>query len=334
MHVAGFDTDERVLVVAEIGNNHEGDVGIARELVAAAADAGADAVKFQTFRTEHYVSRLDAERFARLERFRLTFEEFEELAGLARERGLRFISTPFDLESAAFLGGIADAIKIASGDNDFEPLLMRAAQTRLPMIVSTGLAEIGGIRSTVELVRREWGGADPGLAVLHCVSAYPVPAGEAHLRAISALAAELDCVVGYSDHTAGVDAAPLAVALGARVIEKHFTLDKQYSDFRDHQLSADPPDLAELVRRIRLAEVLLGVAEKQVQPSERDGVVALRRSIATVRDLPAGHVVAADDLTWIRPGGGLRPGEEALLLGRRLRHAVAAGEQLAAADVE
>jgi sialic acid synthase SpsE len=333
MRVAGFDTDERVLVVAEIGNNHEGDVSVARELVVAAADAGADAVKFQTFRTEHYVSRLDAERFARLERFRLSFDEFAELAGLARDRGLLFVSTPFDLESAAFLGGVADAIKIASGDNDFEPLLVRAAQTRLPMIVSTGLAEMSAVRGTVELVRHEWGSADHGLAVLHCVSAYPVPADEVHLRAISALAAELDCVVGYSDHTAGVDAAPLAVALGARVIEKHFTLDKQYSDFRDHQLSADQPELVELVRRVRLAETLLGTAEKQVQPSERDGAVALRRSVAAVRDLPVGHVVVEADLTWIRPGGGLRPGEEALLLGRTLGRAVAAGEQLAVDDV-
>jgi sialic acid synthase SpsE len=326
-------TDERVLIVAEIGNNHEGDVAVARELVDAAAQAGVDAVKFQTFRTEHYVSRLDAERFARLERFRLSFDEFEELASLAHERGLLFVSTPFDLESAAFLGGVADAIKIASGDNDFQPLLVRAAQTGLPMIVSTGLAEIPTIRATVDLIRREWDGADPGLAVLHCVSAYPVPAGEVQLRAISALAAELDCVVGFSDHTAGLDAAPLAVALGARVVEKHFTLDRQYSDFRDHQLSADPVELAELVRRVRGAEEMLGAAEKLVQPSERDGVVALRRSVAALHDLPSGHVVAGEDLTWIRPGGGLMPGDETLLIGRTLRRAVAAGEQLALDDV-
>ncbi len=155
-----------------------------------------------------------------------------------------------------------------------------------------------------------------------------------NLRAIATLAAELDCAIGYSDHTVGVDAAPLAVALGARVIEKHFTLDKRYSDFRDHELSADPPELAELVRRVRLAETLLGTATKEVQPSERPGVVALRRSICALRDLPVGHVVTAEDLTWVRPGGGLRPGEEDVLLGRRLRRAVSAGEQLGVADTE
>jgi sialic acid synthase SpsE len=333
MRIGGFDTDERVLIVAEIGNNHEGDVGVARELVERAAAAGADAVKFQTFRPEHYVSRLDKERFARLERFRLTFDDFSDLARLAHDRRLLFVSTPFDLDSAAFLGGVADAIKISSGDNDFAPLLVRAAHTCLPMIVSTGLAEIESIRRTVQLVRHEWSGKNHGLAVLHCVSAYPVPDAEVHLRAISSLASELDCVVGYSDHTDGVDAAPLAVALGARLIEKHFTLDKQYSEFRDHRLSADPKELAEIVRRIRLAETLLGATGKQVQPSERPGLVALRRSVAALHDLSDGHLLTAGDLTWVRPGGGLRPGEENRLIGRRLRRAVVAGEQLAVDDV-
>jgi N,N'-diacetyllegionaminate synthase len=334
MRIADFDTDERVLVAAEIGNNHEGDAGVARELVEAAAEAGADAVKFQTFRTEHYVSRLDAERFTRLESFRLSFEEFEELAALAHNLGLLFVSTPFDLGSAAFLGRVADAIKIASGDNDFEPLLVCAAATRRPMLVSAGLAETGAIRRTVDLVRREWAGEDHGLAVLHCVSAYPVPPEEAQLRAVTALADELDCVIGYSDHTIGADAAPLAVALGARVIEKHFTLDKSYSGFRDHRLSADPPELADLVRRVRLAETLLGAGTKLVQPSEQSGVVALRRSIAALHDLPAGHTITAEDLTWVRPGGGLRPGQEDVLLGRSLRRAVSAGEALAIEDAE
>lgn len=333
MRIGGFDTDERVLVVAEIGNNHEGDVAVASELVERAADADADAVKFQTFVTEHYVSRLDAERFARLERFRLTFDEFASLAELAHDCGLLFVSTPFDLQSAAFLGGVADAIKIASGDNDFVPLLTRVARTSLPMIVSTGLTEIEEIRRTVQLVQSEWGGEDHGLAVLHCVSAYPVPPTEAQLRSILCLAAELDCVVGYSDHTDGLDAAPLAVALGARIVEKHFTLDKRYSDFRDHQLSSDPAELAELVRRVRVAETLLGLEGKRVQPSERPGRVALRRSVAALRDLPAGHVLEAGDLAWVRPGGGLHPGEEGRILGRTLRRAVRAGEQVAVGDV-
>src|SRR5581483_3670633 len=142
---------------------------------------------------------------------------------------------------------------------------------------------------TRELVRQTWKEEDHGLAILHCVSAYPVDSSEAQLRAIAVLRAELDCVVGYSDHTAGLDAAPLAVALGARVIEKHFTSDKEYSDFRDHQLAADAEECAHLFRRIRLAETLLGTPEKKVQPSERDGVVALRRSVAALHDLPAGH---------------------------------------------
>jgi N,N'-diacetyllegionaminate synthase len=333
MRIGGFDTDEKVLIVAEIGNNHEGEVAVARELVDAAAEAGADAVKFQTFRTEHFVSAEDAERLARLKRFELTFGEFEQLATHSHALGLLFVSTPLDLESADFLGRTADAIKIASGDNTFAPLLARVARTGRPMLVSTGLAELADVRRAVALIRAEWGQSDPGLAVLHCVSAYPVPAAEASLRAIATLAEEFDCDVGYSDHTVGIEAAPLAVALGARVIEKHFTLDKRYSDFRDHQLSADPADLAELVRRVRAAEVMLGREGKHLQPSEQGVVEALRRSIVATRDLAAGDVLTPEDLTWVRPGGGMEPGEESRLLGRVLRRAVASGERLAPDDV-
>jgi N,N'-diacetyllegionaminate synthase len=333
MRIGGFDTDERVLIVAEIGNNHEGDLGVARGLVEAAAEAGADAVKFQTFRTEHYVAAADAERFARLKRFELAYDEFAELATQTRALGMLFVSTPFDLASADFLGRTADAIKIASGDNTFVPLIESAARTGLPMLVSAGLADLDTVRGAVGLVRSEWGPSDPGLAVLHCVSAYPVPPAEANLRAIATLAAELDCEIGYSDHTVGLDASPLAVALGARVIEKHFTLDKHYSKFRDHQLSADPPELRELVLRIRDAEAMLGEGDKDVQPSEREGVEALRRSIVAARDLDLGHVVEVSDLTWVRPGGGMAPGEEGRLVGRALRRALAAGERLSQDDV-
>src|SRR5262249_3816707 len=182
-------------------------------------------------------------------------------------------------------------------------------------------------------LRRVWGDADPGVAVLHCVSAYPTPPDEANLRAIEALRGLLDCEIGYSDHTIGVEAGPLAVALGARVIEKHFTLDRAYSEFRDHALSAGPAELAELVRRVRAAERLLGLPVKEVQPSEQAGVVAHRRSIAAVRDLAAGHVVERSDLTWLRPGDGLAPGHEEVLVGRALRRDVGAGEQLRAEDV-
>src|SRR5690242_17910270 len=188
MKIANFDTGKKVLVVAEIGNNHEGDFQVAAELVRKAAECGVQAVKFQTFKTEHYVSSSDAERFKRLKSFELTYDQFEELADLARSHGLLFISTPFDLQSADFLKNIVDALKIASGDNNFYPLIARAAATGLPLIVSLGASDFSQVRQTVEFIKEHSKQPiEDNLAVLHCVSSYPVPLAEANLRAISFL---------------------------------------------------------------------------------------------------------------------------------------------------
>jgi len=332
VRIGSHDLDERVLVVAEIGNNHEGDVDVAGRLVDSAAEAGADAVKFQTFKTERFVSpAVGAERYERLQRFELTPDAFAELAQRAHAAGLLFLSTPLDLESADVLEPLVDAYKIASGDNDFVALLERVAAAGMPVVVSTGVSDLGQSRRAVELLRA--GGASD-VAALHCVSAYPTPAAEANLAAIPLLARELGCTIGYSDHTAGVEAATLAVALGARILEKHFTLDHEYSDFRDHALSADPTELAELVRRVREAEELLGSGEKRLQPSEEPAAEAIRRSVAAGRDFEAGHELSAADLIWVRPGGGVRPGNEGELVGKRLTRAVGAGELILGTDVE
>jgi sialic acid synthase SpsE len=333
MKIGSFNTDQRVLVVAEIGNNHEGNFGVAKELVHKAAECGAHAVKFQTFRTEHYVSHSDVARFARLKSFELTYPQFEELADLARQLGLLFLSTPFDLKSADFLEKIVDGLKIASGDNNFYPLLERVAGARKPLIVSTGLSDEAQVGRTIECVRRQRPLLED-VAFLHCVAAYPVPEDQANLRSIAHIASRFGVRVGYSDHTLGIDAAVVAVALGARILEKHFTLDHNYSAFRDHQISADPGELKELIARVARAERYLGTQGKAVQPAEAPGVPAIRRSIVAGRDLPAGHRIESGDLTWIRPSGGLSPGEENQVLGRRLKHPVAFGEFVRPTDVE
>ncbi len=336
MRIGKASLSEKVFVVAEIGNNHEGDFDVARELVKRAADCGVDAVKFQTFDTDHYVSRADATRHKRLRSFELSHDQFRELARLARALGLAFVSTPFDLASADFLEGIVDAFKIASGDNTFYPLIARVARSGKPVIVSTGLADLEQVGATADFVKAEWGkqGVSGQLAVLHCVSAYPVPPEQANLLAIRALREHLDCEVGYSDHTVGIEAAVLAVTIGARLIEKHFTLDKNYSDFRDHRLSADPPEMRLLVEKVQLASTLMGTSGKRVQPCELPGITTMRRSIVAARDLPRGHRLTGDDLTWIRPGGGLAPGQEGKLVGKTLKRAVMFGEVLQVADVE
>jgi sialic acid synthase SpsE len=335
MILGNCDTSKRVFLVAEIGNNHEGDFSRAEELVRAAADCGVDAVKFQTFRARDFVSRRDRERFDRMSRFELSWDQFERLAALARSLRLAFLSTPLDMPSAEFLSRIVDGFKIASCDNNFYPLMARVASGGKPVILSAGMAGWEEIAFAKKFIEQEWArrNLSPGLAVLHCVSAYPVPDAEANLAVIPRLAEMLACTVGYSDHTLGIDACLAAVALGARIIEKHFTLDKNQSSFRDHQLSADPGEMSRIVRCTRRIETLLGVPEKAVQPCEIANQRLLRRAIAAARDLDAGHLLAFEDLTWIRPANGLAPGNEHLLVGRTLARDVSFGEPLTTAEV-
>lgn len=331
-----FARDGEALVVAEIGNNHEGDFESAKILVSEAARAGADAVKFQTFIPELFMSRSDEARFRRLESFRLSFDQFEHLAGLAHDLGLFFISTPLDMESAAFLDRIVDAFKIASGDNDFYPLIEKTAATGKPLIVSTGASDLERVSHTVAFIEAEWArrGIEGELAVLHCVSSYPVPFEQVNLRAIEVLLEQLSCAVGYSDHTVGIEAPVLAAALGATIIEKHFTLDKNRSDFRDHKLSADPAEMKELVHRVHLAGLMRGKREKVVQRCEEPAAALIRRSIVAAKDLPGGRRLSLADLLWVRPAGGLAPGEEKTLIGKILKRGVSFGERLLRSDVE
>jgi len=327
MRIGSVDTDQRVALVAEIGNNHEGDAAVAEEMVRAAAGTGVAAVKLQTFHADRFVAPSDERRFAQLKRFELADDAVVGLAATAKELGIGFISTPLDLPSVDLLEPIADVLKVASGDLDFFPLVRRVAATDRPLVLSSGVSDLARINRALDEVRAVRGDLRD-VAVLQCTSAYPAPAADINLRAIPWLAERLPCTVGFSDHTIGLDAVPLAVALGARVIEKHFTLEGIESDFRDHELSLTPPQMAELARRIELAETLLGRPGKEVLEVERPVAEAVRRSVAAGRDLPAGHVLGDDDLVWVRPGGGVAPGREWTLVGRTLARPLRAGERI------
>jgi len=332
MKIGSIDLDREVLVVAEIGNNHEGDVGRAREMIEAAAGAGAKAVKFQTIVPERLVSASQVARIQQLGRFALSREQFEKLADAAHAAGVMFLSTPFDPGVVTWLDPLVPAFKIASGDLNYERLLERVVGTGKPILLSTGMATLEEIRracATIDACART-SGKSAEIVVLHCVSAYPTPPEQANLAAIATLARELGRPVGYSDHTLGIDAAMLSVALGARVIEKHFTLSKTFSDFRDHALSADPYEFAKLIRAVQQAERVLGSGVKAPQQAEVATALAARRSVVASSDLPAGHRLTIEDVDWLRPGGGLAPGQERLLLGRTLQRAVARGEMLTA----
>lgn len=330
-----FKNLDRTWIIAEIGVNHEGDADLAADMIRQAADAGADAVKFQTFRAEHYVSSVQPERRERARGFELSEAQFRDLAAVAKECGVIFFSTPLHPNDIDFLNQIAPLVKISSGDLTHLRLIAHAAETGRPLILSTGLGtreEIAAAVATVEAVRpdiRESG----ELLLMHCVAAYPTPEDEANLRNIEWLAEEFGCPVGYSDHTLGIKACELAVAVGAVVLEKHFTYRKEDQSFHDHLLSADPDDLANLVKAVRQAETYLGRRERRRGAAETELMAHMRRSIGTTRDLAAGHVLTADDLTFLRPAWGVGIDVYDSLIGKTLKRDMPHGDLFKEEDV-
>jgi N,N'-diacetyllegionaminate synthase len=330
MKIGSVDLTREVLVVAEIGNNHEGDLELAAEMIIQAARSGAGAVKFQSIVPERLVAPDQAARLAQLRRYQLSVSDHEYLARVAASNNVMFLSSPFSVGMVDVLLPLVPAFKIASGDNDYVGLLQRVASTGKPVLLSTGLTSLNQVTFSIGVLARAWSDAgmdDPGVVILHCVSAYPTPAEEANLKAIGTLS-RFGRIVGYSDHTLGIEAAVLSVALGARVIEKHFTLSKTLSTFRDHQLSAEPQEFKLLVERVKQANLLLGDGVKRVMPSETTTLAVARRSVCAARNLTAGSTISVDDLICLRPGGGLTPGSESRVLGRRLSVSVSAGQQI------
>lgn len=307
-------------------------------LVDAAADAGADAVKFQTFRTDRlaaatapkarYQERDGAAGESQadmLRRLELPRAALEAVAERARTRGLTFFSSPFDAESADLLAGLGvPAFKLGSGELTNTPLVRHVARHRRPLILSTGMATLAEVEVAVRAV------ADVGneqLVLLQCVSSYPADPAHANLRAMATMAAAFRVPVGFSDHMLENEASLAAVALGASVIEKHLTLDRTDRG-PDHAASLDPSGFAALVRGLRIVEAALGDGVKRPTPAEADVARVARRSVVLVRDLPAGAVLEASHLALLRPGTGIEPGALPLVVGRRLARSLPAGTPL------
>ncbi len=313
-----------VYVIAEAGVNHNGDVELARRLVWAAKDSGADAVKFQMFRAEALVSRRApaadyqrdqgyADQLSMLRRLELRDGDFAELRDLADEAEIDFLASAFDPGSLASLLRIRPvAIKFGSGELTDLLLLRRASRTRLPVILSTGMAELAEVEAAVACLGRL------RVALLQCVSSYPCPAEEANVRGVPVLAERFGTVVGYSDHTVGSAAACAAVALGASIVEKHFTLDRRMKG-PDHAASADPEVFTELVRSIRETEAVLGTAGKTPTRGELRMRTFARKSLVAARLIAPGERITEAMLVAKRPGTGIPPGDIARVLGRRAR---------------
>ena len=249
-----FKNLNQTYIIAEIGNNHEGNFQVAQQMLIAAAKTGVNAVKFQTFKAECFVGYSNLDRFKQIKSFELSQNEFIELKHIADNEGVEFLSTPFDLESAEFLNSIVSKFKISSSDNTFYPLIEKIASYKKPIILSSGISNLEIIENTLDIIKNSNGEdfINDNLSVLHCVTSYPTDIHEAQLGSIQFLRQNLPCTIGYSDHTLGIDACVLSVALGAKIIEKHFTLDHNFSSFRDHQISATPEEMINLVEKIRI----------------------------------------------------------------------------------
>ena len=274
MKIKNFDTKKKILIVGEIGNNHEGCFKTAKKLINMAAKAGVDAVKFQTYKTEKFILINDKKNFKKFKKFEFSFSQFRKLKSYANQKKLLFISSALDLESASFLIKNSDAIKVASSDNDFSLLYKKILKSKKPLIISTGFLNSNDINNLIRKlakIRRS------NITVLHCVSCYPTEKKEVNLSSIRNMKNNFGVEYGYSDHTIGVEACLCAASLGARIIEKHLTLDKNFSNFRDHKLSSDYKELKELVKQIRKIELILGNKFKNIQKGENRILKAVRR---------------------------------------------------------
>lgn len=309
-----------VYVIAEIGMNHNGDMALAQRMIAAAKQAGADAVKFQSFRTARLV-RPDAPDADFRRRVELSEAQHRLLFDTARSHGIEFLSTPCDESGVDLLADLGvHALKIGSFDITHLPLLEHAGATGLPVLLAVGTATLPEIATALDALGR--GGPSP-VVLLHCVSQYPATLEQANLATLATLRERFGLPVGWSDHTHGSESAALAVACGACVVEKHFTLDNGLPG-PDQAFSADPAALADLVRRIRHVELAMGRPGKEPLPEERALAAVARRSIHSVVDIPAGAVITREMVALLRPPTGLAPSELPRVLGSRTRRAIPA----------
>lgn len=330
---------DRAFIIAEAGVNHNGDLELAKRLVDAALYAGADAVKFQTFKAEEVATGFaeraayqqanephrDESQLEMIRRLELGYEEFKDISDYCREKGITFLSSAFDLDSVDFLYELGvPYFKVPSGEITNYPYLRHIARKKRPVLLSTGMATLGEVEGAVTLLREE-GCAD--IVLLHCTSNYPTLPEEVNLQAMQTMRRAFGLPVGYSDHTLGLATAVAAVALGAVVLEKHLTLDRNLPG-PDHRASLEPEDFRKMVQYIREVEASLGDGIKRPTTSELAIMPAVRRSLVARRDIAAGEIITEQCLTAKRPATGISPVYWDLVVGRRARVNIRAGTVL------
>ncbi|HEY8890131.1 MAG TPA: N-acetylneuraminate synthase [Clostridium sp.] len=331
-------------IIAEAGVNHNGDINIAKQLVDKAIFAGADAIKFQTFKTEKLVTgyanmadyqknnigKVDSQ-FNMLKKLELTYENFIELQKYCIHKGIMFLSTPFDFESADFLASIGmEAFKISSGDLTNIPFLQYIARFNKPMILSSGMATLSEIEDAINTIYLL---GNSEVAVLHCTSNYPAKLQNVNLKAMNTIKNAFQIVSGYSDHTQGITISIAAAAMGSNIIEKHFTIDKNMEG-PDHKASLNPLELKEMVEAIRDIEIALGTGIKRYNTSEVDTMKAARKSVVASRNIKMGEIINLTDLDYKRPGTGLSPKLYIDIIGKTTNRDIKIDEQITLNMVE
>ena len=331
---------DKIYVIAEIGINHDGCLQNAYKLIDAAVDAGCDCVKFQFFKTENLVSHQAAKaayqnkgtsatesQFEMLKQLELSVESHMDLADYCRSRQIAYLATPFDLESLEHLIRMnVTCIKIASGEITNYQLLHRIGELNRVVYLSTGMSDLGEVEDALQILM-EAGTERDRITVLHCNTEYPTPYEDVNLLSMNTIGNAFGVQVGYSDHTPGIEVSLAAVALGAIVIEKHFTIDRQMEG-PDHQASLEPSELKALVSGIRHIEKALGNPIKAPSKSERKNISIARKSIHLARDLPQGHRIEISDLVFKRPGDGIQQKHLDLVIGRELAKSLRADHKL------
>lgn len=307
------------IIIAEAGVNHNGSIEMARKMVEAAKECGVDYIKFQTFKAEKIANKFalqadyqkrnlheDSSQVEMLRKLELADKDFVLLKTYCDSRDVRFMSTPFDLESIDFLAGLGmDYMKVPSGEITNLPYLRKIASKGIPVIMSTGMCGLGEIEDALDILYKG-GISTDDITLLHCNTEYPTPMADVNLRAMETLRSAFGTKVGYSDHTRGIEVPVAAVAMGASVIEKHFTLDKSLPG-PDHVASLEPSELRAMVDAIRNIELAVGTSVKRVSLSERKNKAVARKSIVAAKDIKAGECLTEDNLTVKRPGSGISP---------------------------
>lgn len=307
----------RVFIIAEAGVNHNGDIELAKQLIDKASEAGADAVKFQTFKAEHLVTKnarkadyqeqttgVKESQFIMIKKLELDYGVHQELIDHCEMRGITFLSSPFDLESVDLLDSLGIQIfKIPSGEITNLPFLRKIGGLKKKVILSTGMSTLGDIEKALEVIRE---GGTTDITVLHCNTEYPTPMEDVNLNAMNTIKEAFKIKIGYSDHTLGIEVPIAAVALGATIIEKHFTLDKTMKG-PDHKASLEADELKAMVKAIRNIECALGNGIKNLSNSERKNIGVARKSIVAKSNIKKGEIFTEDNLAIKRPGNGISP---------------------------